>query len=60
MNETSQTTISGGNGRLVTLRAFTRSSTVTAVVRAQPGMELAVADVERDHAGGAVPGAGSP
>ncbi len=50
MNETSQTASCGANGSSVSVRAFVRSSTVTRGSRAEPRVELAVADVERDHA----------
>ena len=53
MNETSQVTSCGANGSSVSVRAFVRSSTVDARVVADPRMQLAVADVERDHARGA-------
>jgi hypothetical protein len=52
MNETSQTTSCGANGSSVSVRAFVRSSTVTRSSRAAL-VQLAVADVERDHARGA-------
>jgi len=48
MNETSQTTSCGAKGSSVTLRAFVRSDD-HARVFANPRVELAVTDVERDH-----------
>ena len=53
MNETSQVTSSGANGSSVSERAFVRSSTVDPRVVPDPGMQLPVADVERDHPRGA-------
>ena len=50
MNETSHVTSCGANGSSVSVRAFVRSSTVTRASLAEARMELAVADVERDHA----------
>ena len=53
MNETSQVTSEGAKGSSVSERAFTRSSTVTRGSSPDLRMQLAVADVERDHPRGA-------
>ncbi len=50
MNDTSHVTSCGANGSSVSERALTRSSTVTRGVVADLRVQLAVADVERDHA----------
>ena len=53
MNETSQVTRSGANGSSVELAGVRALEHGHARVVAQPLVELAVADVERDHARGA-------
>ena len=53
MNETSQTTSSGANGSAVSVPGVRALQHGHARVVAQPRVQLAVADVDRDHARGA-------
>ena len=59
MNETSQTISSGGYGSAVQMAGVHALEDRDAPVRAEPGMQLAVPDVERDPRARPRAGAGS-